>query len=198
MIITKEIENTIHDLAVKQITADFAAIKENAHSNHEQLYAFATGIVADVTGFFSVGNTVESLKRILEKYEEKDFHASYFWWISNWEYKGINDNALFNFLDQTFYSDDFNWEKMDILRKAYEPILIKALKTCDKNGVFGIGKERENIVIYIQYVDSCDENFDDISSEQVNPKNIHLLFKERWNDKQENLTKIITQKLKAL
>jgi len=48
---TEEIINTIHDLAVKQIIADFKQIKEKTKG--ETLYAFAIGIVGDITGFFS-------------------------------------------------------------------------------------------------------------------------------------------------
>lgn len=198
MKITEKIKDKIHDLAVEQITADFEFIKNNAKSRNETLYGFAIGIVADVTGFFSTGNTLESLVRILNKYEERNFHPSYFWWIPDWEYKGTGNNELYKFLDKTFYTSDFDWSKMESFRKIYEQILLKSLETCNELGVFGKGEERNNIIVYIQYVDSCDENLDDIASEQINSQNNHLLFKERWNNKTNNLTKIITDKIKTL
>ena len=71
----EETKNTIHDLAVKQITTDFELIKKK--TNKETLYGYAIGIVGDITGFYSAGNTIESLKRTLISYEEKKFHPSY-------------------------------------------------------------------------------------------------------------------------
>ncbi len=186
----EEIKNKIHDLAVKQIIEDFELIKEK--TKNETLYGYAIGIVGDITGFFSAGNTVESLNRTLIRYEEKDFHPSSFWCIPEWEYSGIGDNEVSTFIN------GIKDEEYDSTMKDYENTLIRALKTCENKGVFGIGKERENLVIYLQYADATDEDIDDISSEQINPKNIHLLFKERWNDKANSLTKIITEKVKTL
>lgn len=193
---TKEIKDKIHDLAVKQIINDFAHIKEITDSKKEDLYGYAIGIVGDITGFYSAGNTIESLNRTLIRYEESDFHPSYFWYIPEWEYTGIDDNELYKYLS-TFIYDIPDGQYANVMRD-YENTLIKALKTCNTNGVFGNGKEREKIVIYLQYSDATDEDIDDIASEQVNPKNIHLLFKNRWDNQTNNLTKEIMEKLKKL
>lgn len=181
---TEETKNKIHDLAVKQIITDFKLIKEEAELKGESLYGYAIGIVGNITGFFSAGNTIESLKRTLNKYKEKNFHPSYYWSIPEWEYSGDNNNCLYKFLSTFIYDIEDNKYKSTI--KDYENTLIRALKTCNEKGVFGKGKERENIIIYLQYADATNENIDEIASEQINPKNIHLLFKKRWNSKENN------------
>ena len=190
---TEEIKNHIHDLAVKQIIADFQLIKEK--SIGETIYGFGLGIVGDITGFFSAGNTIESLKRSLINSAEEEIDPSDFWCISEWEYEGIDDNTLYEFLATFIY--DIEDDMYNSVMKDYETTLIKALKSCDKKGIFGKGKEREDIIVYLHYADAHDENMDDISSEQINPKNKHLLFKERWNDEKNNLTKIIQEKINA-
>lgn len=190
---TEDIKCKIHDLAVKQIIADFDQIKEK--SIGETIYGFGLGIVGDITGFFSAGNTIESIKRTLIKNGEY-FDSSDLWYISEWEYEGTDDNRLYEFLATFIY--DIKDDKYDLAIKDYENMLIKALKTCDKKGVFGKGKERESIIVYLHYADATDEDIDEISSEQINSKNSHLLFKERWNDGKNNLTKIILEKIKTL
>ncbi|MEW7280415.1 DUF4303 domain-containing protein, partial [Aquimarina sp. 2201CG1-2-11] len=186
---TEETKNTIHDLAVKKIIADFDFIKEK--SNGETIYGFGLGIVGDITGFFSAGNTIESIKRKLTQ-DGEEFDSSDLWYISEWEYEGTNDNTLYKFLATFIY--DIEDGKYESAMKDYEDTLIKALKTCDKKGIFGKGEERENIIVYLHYADATDENVDDNSSEQINPENIHSLFKQRWNDENNNLTKIILEK----
>lgn len=185
-----EIKNKIHDLAVMQITSDFEFIKEQ--SAGETIYGYGIGIVGDITGFFSAANTLESLKRILSK--DDDVYS--YWLISEWEYEGRNNNKLYEFLATFIYDiEDGNYSS---IMKDYENVLIKALKTCDKKGVFGEGKERENIIVYLHYADATNEDIDDLSSEQINPKDKHLLFIERWNDEKDNLTKIIKKRVEAL
>jgi len=188
---TETIKKKIHDLAVQQIIADFAYIQEK--SKGETIYGFGLGIVGDITGFFSAGNTIESIQRKLTQNKEK-FHASEIWYISEWEYSGTDDNTLYQFL--AAFIDDIEDEKYDAAMKDYEKTLIKALKTCDEKGIFGTKEERENIIVYLHYADATNEDIDDNSSEQINPKNIHMLFKERWNDEKNNLTKLIIEKAK--
>lgn len=182
----EEVKNKIHDLAVKQIMADYQLIKEK--SAGETIYAFGLGIVGDITGFFSAGNTLEALIR-----NSDDLDPSDFWYISEWEYEGTDDNTLYEFLATFIY--EIEDDSYDSVMKEYERILINALKTCDEKGIFGKGKEREEIVVFLQYADATDETIDDTSSKQVNPPNIHLLFKERWNSEKNNLTKILMSKL---
>jgi len=136
------------------------------------------------------------LKRTLISYKNDDFDPSYFWNIPEWEYEGIDDNTLYKFLATFIYVIED--EKYESVMKDYENTLIEALKTCEKNEVFGKGKVRESIIVYLQYTDATDEEVDDISSKQINPKNIHSLFKERWNSETNNLTKTITNKIKTL
>ncbi len=189
---TEEIKNKIHDLAVKQIIADFEQIKQK--SIGETIYGFGLGVVGDITGFFSAGNTIESLKKSIIEYGDKEIDESDFWCISEWKYEGTDDNTLYEFLATFIY--DIEDEKYDSVRKDYENTLIKALKTCDEKGVFGKGKEREDIIVYLHYADAHDEDIDDISSGQINSEMSHLLFKERWNDEKNNMTKIIMRKIK--
>ncbi len=190
---TEEIKKRIHDLAVKQIIADFDSIKEK--SNGETIYGFGLGIVEDITGFFSSGNTLESVKRKRTQ-DGEEFDSSDLWYISEWEYEGTDDNTLYEFLATFIY--DIEDGKYESAMKDYENTLIEALKTCDKKGIFGKGEERENIIVYLHYADAADEDVDDKSSEQINPKNIHSLFRKRWNDKENNLTKIILEKTKNI
>jgi hypothetical protein len=187
---TQEIKNKIHELAVNQIITDFEYIKEQ--SKGETLYGFGLGMVEDITGFFSAGNTINNIKESVVKNGDDELDESAIWYISEWKYFGIADNTLYAFLATFIY--DIEDGKYDSYRKEYEKILIQALKTCDDKGVFGKDKEREDLIIYLHYADAYDEDIDELSSEQINPKGLHLLFKERWNDKKSNLTKIILEK----
>jgi hypothetical protein len=191
---TQEIKNKIHELAVNQIITDFEYIKEQ--SKGETLYGFGLGMVEDITGFFSAGNTINTIKESILKNGDDEFHESYIWYISEWKYFGIDNNTLYEFL--ATFIDDIEDEKYDSYRKEYEKILMQALKTCDEKGVFGKDKEREDLIIYLHYADAYDEDIDELSSEQINPKGMHLLFKERWNDKKNNLTKIILEKARNI
>ncbi len=190
---TEEIKTRIHELAVRQIVADFQSIKEKCIG--ESIYGFGLGLVEDITGFFSAANTVESLKRKLLEEDDKDDISS-FWLISEWGYEGTDDNTLYEFL-ATFI---FNIEdgKYESAVKDYEEVLTNALKTCDEQGVFGKGQERENIIVYLHYADAANEDLDDISSEQINSTASHQLFKERWNSEKDNLTKVIQRKIDEL
>ncbi len=191
---TEDRKNKIYELAVNQITKDFMAMKEKANSKNEKLYGFGIGIVGDITGFFSAGNSVESLVRVLVVYGE-EFDPYYIWGISEWGYQE-GDNTLYQYLETFIYDiedDNYNSERRD-----YENILIKALKTCSENGVFGIGEERESIVVYLHYADAFDEDIDDVSSAQINSKASHTLFKDRWNEETHSLTNVIQEKVKAL
>jgi Domain of unknown function (DUF4303) len=191
---TQEIKNKIHELAVNQIITDFEYIKEQ--SKGETLYGFGLGMVEDITGFFSAGNTINTIKESILKNGDDEFHESYIWYISEWKYFGIDNNTLYEFL--ATFIDDIEDEKYDSYRKEYEKILMQALKTCDEKGVFGKDKERADLIIYLHYADAYDEDIDELSSEQINPKGMHLLFKERWNDKKNNLTKIILEKARNI
>jgi hypothetical protein len=187
---TEEIKNRIHNLAVKQIISDFKFIKER--SLGESIYGFGLGLVGDITGFFSAANTIESLKKTLSK-EDDNEDISSFWYISEWEYEGTKDNTLYEFLATFIY--DLKEDEYDSVMKNYEEILIKALQTCDEKGIFGIGKDRDDIIVYLHYADATDEDIDDISSEQINQPYFHNLFKERWNTEKNNLTKVIEKRM---
>ncbi len=187
---TEERKNKIHDLAVKQITSDFKFIKEK--SLGESIYGFGLGLVGDITGFFSAANSIESLQRKLIEEDDKDDISS-FWYISEWEYEGTKDNTLYEFLATFIY--DIKEDKYDSVMKDYENVLIKALQTCDKKEVFGIGKDRDDIIVYLHYADATDEDLDNISSKQINRPYSHNLFKERWNTEKDNLTKVVKKRM---
>lgn len=189
--ITAVQKNKIHALAVEQIKKDVKALKEQ--SRGESIYAFGLGIVSEITGFFLAANTLEALsKRLAQKGGEED--VSFFWHLSEWAYSETADNKLYEYL--ATFLQDIKPNEYEKALADYANTLIKALKTCDEQGIFGEGEARKNVIVYIQYADASDENFDEISSKQINAPEQHLLFKERWNVKKNNLTKQVQLSLK--
>ncbi len=182
----------LKELALKNITENFKTIKKKA--KNETLYGFGVGLVEDLTGFFTVANTIESLKR--QKIENGKLDKYYLWYISEWEYGGeySDNNAIYNLLSEITKDFDFFDERYDVIRKEYEEILIETLKECKEKGLFD-----EQIVVYLHYADCFNENIDDISSKIINSEKLHNLFLNRWSEnKENNLTEIIMDKVRNI
>ncbi len=204
MKITKENTDSIYKSAIKEITANFNDIKAQAEG--ETLYAFGLALLDDFyVEFRCAGNSIESLAKIMQGKditEDKgiEYYAGYFWRLDEWYYSGkcnvenSSGDLLESIIDEVDDREEYNK-----VRQEYEQILINALQYCDKNGVFGTGKEREQLVIYVHYADDyADDVISDYSAKILNSENTYNLFKERYNRNSDNLTKVIFNKVENL
>lgn len=186
----KHISQTLHNLAVAQIKTDWKHIVQEADGDH--IYAFALGMVNQPVGFFSSAQTLEALNK---KWSHGPFkhETALIWHISEWNYTGIEDNSIHDFIQSLEISDDAH----DQFMKSYETTLVAALKSCIQEGLFK-QDERPLPIFYIQYADASDEDIDNRTSKLLNTPDIHNQFVARWEAHADNLTQVIIQKLNTI
>ncbi|MDR1075179.1 MAG: DUF4303 domain-containing protein [Xanthomonadaceae bacterium] len=172
----------LHDLAVESITAGFGAIRRRC--GDEQMYGFALGLVEDITGFFCAGNTLEALGRKVENQDLEQEDIVYLAWAaSEWEYQDHQyldvgqASRVRRFVTAEYEKGTPVGERdggyFEAFTRQYHETLIEALKTCDRDGLFGTGEERENLVVFLDSVDDAYPDLMEISSARINPELSH-------------------------
>lgn len=173
----------LHDLAVECITKSFLHIKET--TQQERLYGFALGFSKDKQAFSCVGNTLDGVeKNFTVRLKSIEDVTDYLWFASEWDYndKSLKEvhSHLQSFLDGQSTTQSYQQTTDDLWQDSYFRTVLKALKTCDANGLFGIGILREKMVVFI---DSIDDEFPDLaerSSAELNPEYVHQAFLKRF------------------
>lgn len=169
-------------LCLDEIKADLQEIK--AKIKNETIYACGFGIVEDITGFFTVINSVEALNEMVVN--EEDFNG-YAWFPSEWKYSSEGTRAIYDFLEP-FLDEIETDEAYEDLRQQYEQCLLNALAQCRDEGLFKLGPQLDEVLVFVSYVD--DYNDDEIanrSSKRLNSPEQHQIFKQRFKLKRKAL-----------
>ncbi|WP_151961718.1 DUF4303 domain-containing protein [Acinetobacter bereziniae] len=180
-------EDHLYSVIYQDIQEALAEIQQLTQDQH--LCALGLGMVEDLCGFFYVGCTIENLKSFEDVYEA--------WWISEWQYSSTANNhthdaimALYEALGKQCTDEQYI-----ALREHYQNTIIQALQDLRDAGKLK-NKQGEEIMVIIQYADSFDEDFEESSFAQINPKFLVPLFKNRFKQKSgENLYDYLLQKI---
>ncbi|WP_111894680.1 DUF4303 domain-containing protein [Acinetobacter sp. MB5] len=160
----------------------------------QKFYALALGMVEDICGFFIVGNTLEQLANGCSEEDE----AYQYWYISEWcsnEFEGL-PNLVHDVVTHIAKNTDHDAEDF-CLRQAYQNHILAVLADLRAQGQLR-NAQGEELLVWVQYADASDENFDDISFAHLNSPELTELFIQRFNSEQDNLTGHLRQQMQKL
>ncbi len=139
----------------------------------QHLFILGLGMVEDFCGFFIVGNTCENLNENDDVYD--------LWWIPEWPYESKVDagvNKEIRALEATL-GDDPSDEQRQKLKHDYENTIIRVIQDLKKEGRLE-NKQHKELIMVIQYADSSDEDFEELSFAQINPDKLMELYQNRF------------------
>ncbi|TCM63813.1 uncharacterized protein DUF4303 [Acinetobacter calcoaceticus] len=173
-------------LCIDEIQHNLAQIKQQTANT--TLYAFALGLVEDITGFFTVANSIEALDKMIES---EDDVSSYAWFPSEWAYAGKATNHIYHYLESILASIETD-QDYDQLRQHYEQCLINALAICREQGCFKIGPAQKEVVVFLHYADDFnDDEISDRSSQCLNSPEQHDIFTQRFELQRKALQQLM-------
>ncbi|UUM26959.1 DUF4303 domain-containing protein [Acinetobacter colistiniresistens] len=183
-----ELDQAIH-------TKVLAAVKYYQERYSDQhFYALGLGMVEDICGFFIIGNTLEHLAEACRDEDE----AYNYWYISEWkteQFDGLPNlvhNVVAALAEKT--NDDVEY---DSLRQTYQAHILAVLTDMRNRGQLR-NAQGDELLVWVQYADAYDEEFDDISFALLNAIELDQLFKFRYDTKKDNLTARLRQRMSDL
>lgn len=179
-------KDNLYSVIYQDIQDAFAEIQQLTQDQH--LCAIGLGMVEDFCGFFYVGCTLEQLKTFEDVYEA--------WWISEWSCSSTANNRVHDAITALYQDlgEDYTDEQYSELQAHYQKTIIQALQDLRTQGKLK-NQQGEEIIVIIQYADSSDEDFEDISFPQINPEFLVPLFENRFQKKAgENLYDYLLEK----
>ncbi|KAF1027207.1 MAG: hypothetical protein GAK29_00848 [Acinetobacter bereziniae] len=182
-------EDHLYSVIYQDIQDALTEIQQQTQDQY--LCALGLGMVEDLCGFFYVGCTIEGLKAFEDVYEA--------WWISEWPYSSIANNKTHDAIMALYEAlgEQCTDEQYVALREHYQNTIIQALQDLRHAGKLR-NHQDEEIIVMIQYADSFDEDFEEISFAQINPEFLQPLFKNRFKQKTgENLYDYLLEKIES-
>ena len=161
---------------------------------HQHFYALALGMVEDICGFFIIGNSLEQLANGCSEEDE----AYQYWYISEWyanEFEGL-PNVVHDVVTEIAEKSDHHLEDF-CLRQVYQQHILAALADLRAQGQLR-NAQGEELLVWVQYADAYDEDFDDISFAHLNSPELTTLFIRRFDPQQDNLTQHLRKKMQQL
>lgn len=172
-------QQALHDLMVEVISDAFQHVKGMAGS--ERLYGFALNLSEDAKSFSCAANTLDGVvKKFMIKLKSIEDVTDYLWFSSEWDYQGIllkNHKELL----ANFKSRGSLFNTNDIWNDAFFKVLMEALQTCNKKGLFGIGILREKMAVFIDSDNSDLLDLAEETSKILNPPYVHDAFLNRFD-----------------
>ena len=157
----------------------------------QYLQIVGLGFVEDPCGYFTVGMTLE---------EFSQFDPELIWFISEWSVGTKPNNNVHNQIHGLYkqLGDEHTEAQYIALRKTYQNTVIRVLQDLRTEGKLK-NQQGDEIIFILQYVDGFDEEFEDISFAQINPKEYAPLFAHRFNKKEgEHLYDYLMAKYHAI
>lgn len=172
-----------------------AAIQHyHAQYQNQKFYALGLGMVEDICGFFIVANTLEQLAKGCCEEDE----AYQYWYISEWyanEFEGL-PNLVHDVVTNLVKKADHDADAF-FLRQAYQAHILAVLADLRAQGQLR-NAQGEELLVWVQYADAYDEDFDDISFAHLNSPELTALFIQRFNPEHDNLTQHLRQRMQNL
>lgn len=175
----KQAQSALHDSMVELIRSGFQQVKHMI--GDERLYGFAVILSKDAQSFSCAGNTLDGVtKNFMVKLKSIEDVTDYLWFANEWDYHDASLQDHRELFD-SFKAQGYLFNSHDIWNDAFFNLLLEALKTCNKQGLFGMGILREKIAVFIDSDNSELFGLAEETSEILNPPYVHEAFLHRFD-----------------
>jgi hypothetical protein len=147
----------------------------------EEFYAYALYTDSDACTVCPAANSLRGFAKAVS--QESDLSAAdvayYKWATSEWAYEGWKSSYFREISAQLRASE--NRANFATFKRGVAASMIGALKKLDADGFFGVGAEREKLVLFISVTDdNSAESVENESARLLNPKSVYERFALRY------------------
>jgi hypothetical protein len=148
----------------------------------EEFYAYALYTDGDAMTVCPSANSLRAFAKAAS--QQSDTSASdlayYKWATSEWAYEGWK-SSYFKEISTQLRASEENRANLATFKRSVAASMMGALKMLDADGFFGVGAEREKLVLFISVTDDDSaESAENESARLLNPKSVYERFAPRY------------------
>jgi hypothetical protein len=143
----------------------------------EEFYAYALYTDSDAWTVCPAANSLRGFAKAVSQQSDTSAPtlAYYKWATSEWAYEGWKSSCFKEISAQLRASE--NRAYLAMFKQSVAAAMMGALKKLDADGFFGVGAEREKVVLFISVTDDDSaESVENESARLLNPKSIYERF----------------------